>query len=97
VVDTFIAAGLLVFAVLNVWRMWVLGGPGGEGGSMPPAYLTTYLDGWYAPLFAPVRLADPRWKWLFAALSALLLAGGALALLRRHRTPATILMLHDTA
>jgi len=89
----FIVAGLLMFAGLNVWRMWALGGPG--GGDLLPTelYVAQFYDSWYAPLFNPIRLTSTPWKWTFAIVSALLVAGGGLAVARRQRGPAAVLFL----
>jgi len=90
----FIVSGLAVFAALNMWRIWVLGGLGGDGGIAIRVYGEQYYNGWYASLFTPIRLAAPIVeKWTFAILSALLLAGASLAVLRRERGPAAILVL----
>jgi len=89
----FIVAGLGVFAVLNLWRLWVLGGLGGGDEFPLQLYWVRYVDGWFATLFNPVRLAWPLWKWSFAAMSAILVTSGAVALLRRERGPAAVLVL----
>jgi len=90
----FIVGGLATFAALNLWRIWMLGGLGGDGGIAIWFYAEQYYNGWYATLFTPIRLTAPIVaKWTFAILSALLVAGGSLAVLRRQRGPAAMLIL----
>jgi hypothetical protein len=89
----FIVAGLVVFAVLNLWRLWALGGVGGGDDFLLQLNGMRYYDGWSVTLFNPVSLAWPLWKWSFAAMTALLVVGGAWALLRRERGAAAILVL----
>jgi hypothetical protein len=90
----FIVGGLVVFAGLNLWRMWALGGQlGGDGGTPLWFNAEHYYQGWFAPLFAPVRFASPQWKMAFAVASAAVVACGGIALLRRQRGPAAMLVL----
>jgi hypothetical protein len=90
----FIVGGLVVFVGLNLWRIWILGGLGGGSGFEIRLYAAQYYDGWYASLFTPIRMTAPApLKWVFAAVSAVLVACGAAALLRRDRGPAGVLFL----
>lgn len=90
----FVVGGLGVFVALNLWRIWVLGGLGGDGGIEIRLYAAQYYEGWYASLFTPIRMAaSAPIKWTFAAASAGLVAAGTVALLRRDRGPAGALFL----
>jgi len=88
-----VVAGLAVFVGLNAWRILALGTLGGEDGGLPTAFAALYASGWIGALFVPVGEAAPLWTWMFAGLSALLLVGGAIALVTRQRGPAAMLML----